>query len=148
MTATLSVDAVHEIVALVWVIEEAARPVGTLGGVVSGVVFHVAVTQIAEVSDTTQVVALPEQPPPDQLMKVEPEAGTSVSVTHVPELRRLEVHVAPQEMPPTELVTVPDPVPAFTTVRAKVGEAFETVTQTEVELAVFPAASFATATMV
>ena len=42
-----------------------------------------AVTEVAAVTDTTQV-PVPEQPPPDQPVKVEPVAGVAVSVTDVP----------------------------------------------------------------
>jgi hypothetical protein len=69
-----------------------------------------------------------EQPVPDQPAKTELEAGVAVSVTIVP-LSRLAEHVLPQSiavellllvrlpMAAEPLVTVPLPVPAFTTVR-------------------------------
>jgi hypothetical protein len=53
---------------------------------------------------------VPEQPPPDQPAKVEPETGVAVSVTDVPDANEAP-QVEPQLMPPEELVTVPEPVP-------------------------------------
>src|SRR5207249_736759 len=66
-------------------------------------------------------------PPPLQALKMEPAAGVAVSVTVVP-LAKLAVHIAPQVIPAGELVTVPLPVPAVLTVRAKVGTAKVAVT--------------------
>jgi hypothetical protein len=40
-------------------------------------------TEVAAVTDTTQV-PVPEHPPPDHPVKVEPVAGVAVSVTDVP----------------------------------------------------------------
>ena len=48
--------------------------------------------------------------------KVEPDAGVAVKATTVPLLKFAE-HVVPQLMPAGELVTVPLPVPALTTIR-------------------------------
>src|SRR3989442_1401668 len=79
---------------------------------------NVAVTVVAAESVTLQV-PVPEQPPRVQPVKVEPAAGVAVSVTAVP-LVKLAEQVAPQVMPAGELVTVPLPVPAGVTVRAKV----------------------------
>src|SRR5206468_6756942 len=59
-------------------------------------------------------------PPPLQPVKVEPAAGLAVRVTAVP-LAKLAEQVAPQLSPAGLLVTVPLPVPALLTVRAKVG---------------------------
>ena len=42
-----------------------------------------AVTEVAAVTDTTQV-PVPEHPPPDHPVNVEPVAGVAVSVTEVP----------------------------------------------------------------
>ena len=61
---------------------------------------------------------MPEQPPPDQPVKVEPAAGVAVSVTGVgaagsPVGANRAEHVRPHSMPVGLLVTVPDPVPAF-----------------------------------
>ena len=78
----------------------------------------VAVTVVAAESVTTQV-PVPEHPPPAQPMKVEPAAAVAVRVTAVP-LVKLAEQVAPQLIPTGELVTVPLPVPAGVTVRAKV----------------------------
>ena len=50
--------------------------------------------------------------PPDQPVKAEPVAGVAVNVTLVPELKDAEQD-AVQLMPAGELVTVPEPVPAF-----------------------------------
>src|SRR5207253_1191692 len=62
---------------------------------------------------------VPEQRPPLQPVKVEPAAGVAVRVMVVP-LAKLAEQVAPQLIPAGELVTVPLPVPAVVTVRAKV----------------------------
>src|SRR5437773_3784240 len=78
----------------------------------------VTVTVVAAEIVTTHD-PVPEQPPPLQPPKVEPAAGAAVSVTAVP-LAKLAAQVAPQSMPAGELVTVPLPVPAGVTVRAKV----------------------------
>src|SRR5207249_11056562 len=85
------------------------------GGVMS---VNVAVTVVAALRVTVQAPG-PEQPPPLQPLKVEPAAGAAVSVTAVP-LVKLAAQVAPQVMPAGLLVTVPAPVPALETVRAKV----------------------------
>src|SRR2546428_7881907 len=50
----------------------------------------------------------------------DPAAGAAVSLTPVP-LVKLAAQVAPQVIPPGELVTVPLPVPALLTVSAKLG---------------------------
>src|SRR5439155_9857543 len=75
---------------------------------------------VAGVRRVAVQVPAPEQPPPLQPLKVEPAAGVRVSVTAVP-LVKLAEHVAPQVIPAGELVTVPLPVPAGLTVRAKLG---------------------------
>src|SRR5438093_7070742 len=62
--------------------------------------------------------AVPLHPSPLQLSNVESLAATAVSVTLVPELNGA-LHVLPQLIPTGILVTVPLPVPAFTTVRVK-----------------------------
>jgi hypothetical protein len=77
---------------------------------------NVAVTLVAAVTVTTQV-PVPEHGVP-QPVKVEPVAGAAVKVTCVP-LAKLAEHVAPQLIPAGALVTVPVPVPAFVTVKAK-----------------------------
>jgi hypothetical protein len=58
-------------------------------------------------------VPVPEQPPPLQLVKLEPAAAVAVRVTDVPKLAE---QVVPQLMPLGLLVTVPLPVPAGVTV--------------------------------
>src|SRR2546425_9270469 len=78
----------------------------------------VAVTVVAAESVTVQA-PVPEQPPL-QPVKVEPAAGTAVSVTAVPFVKLAE-QVAPQVIPAGLLVTVPVPAPAGGTVKAKVG---------------------------
>jgi hypothetical protein len=45
----------------------------------------VAATVVADVTLTTQVV-VPEHPPPDQAVNVDPAAGVAVNVTEAPEL--------------------------------------------------------------
>jgi len=61
-------------------------------------------------------VLVPEHPPPDQPVKVEPETGAAVRVTDVPELKLAE-QVEPQLMPLGLLVTMPEPVPVLETER-------------------------------
>jgi hypothetical protein len=78
-------------------------------------VLKLAVTDLLAVMETTQV-PVPEQPSPDQPVKVEPLAAAAVRVTDVPELKLAE-QVAPQSMPEGLLVTVPEPVPVFETER-------------------------------
>lgn len=68
----------------------------------------------------TVQVPVPEQPPPLQPENVEPESAAAVNVTVSPALKEAE-QVEPQSMPEGELVTVPDPVPAFVTVRLNPG---------------------------
>ena len=72
---------------------------------------NVAVTDWSALIVTVHV-PVPEQPAPLQPVKVEPAAGVAVSVTTVPSLNDAE-QVAPQLIPAGELVTVPEPVPAF-----------------------------------
>ena len=73
----------------------------------------VAVTVVLLVS-LIVAVPVPEVPPPLQPAKTEPAAGVAVRVTVVPEENDFE-QVDPQLMPDGELVTVPEPVPAFRT---------------------------------
>src|SRR5947199_7725114 len=107
------------VAATVRVPEIVAPAVGVMmeaaGGVMS---VNVAVTVVAALRVTVQA-PVPEQPPPLQPPKVEPAAGAAVSVTAVP-LVKLAAQVAPQVIPPGELLTVPFPVPAGVTVRVKV----------------------------
>jgi len=72
---------------------------------------------VAALSVTVQV-PVPEQPPPLQLLNVDPTAGAAVKVTAVP-LEYVAAQVAPQEMPAGLLVTVPIPAPVLLTVRVK-----------------------------
>ena len=72
-----------------------------------------AVTERSAVIDTVQV-PVPEHPP-DQPVKVEPEAAAAERVTVAPWLNWLE-QTAPQAIPAGELVTAHEPVPALVTV--------------------------------
>jgi hypothetical protein len=60
-------------------------------------------------------VPVPEHPAPLHPLKVEPADAVAVNVITVPSLNDAE-HVAPHEIPAGELVTEPDPAPAFVTV--------------------------------
>jgi hypothetical protein len=75
----------------------------------------VAVTWVTAVRTKTQVGPLPLQPPPDHPEKVEPASAAAVSVTWVPE-GKPALQACPQSIPAGELVTVPAPLPASTTV--------------------------------
>ena len=77
---------------------------------------NVAVTLTALFMVTVHV-PVPEHPPPDQPVNVEPAAGTGVSVTGVPGAKEAE-QVDPQLIPAGEDVTAPDPAPALVTVSA------------------------------
>ncbi len=70
-----------------------------------------AVTVVLELSVTWQV-PVPEQPPPDQPVKVEPAVGLAVRVTGVPEAN-CALQVEPQLIPAGELVTVPGSGPGL-----------------------------------
>ena len=72
---------------------------------------NVAVTVLSALSVTTQVVALPPQPP-DQPMNAEPALAVAVSVTLSPNAKVL-LQVLPQAMPEGLLVTGPLPLPAL-----------------------------------
>jgi hypothetical protein len=63
----------------------------------------------------TLQVPVPEQPPPDHPVNVECGFGVAISVTCVPWSNRA-LHVEPHEIPTGELLTDPDPLPAFETV--------------------------------
>ena len=84
-----------------------------------GTVFQVAVTAFAALMVTVQVVALPLHAPPHDA-KLEPAAGAALRVTLAFWLK-FAVQVAPQSIPAGLLETAPVPVPAFVTLRAKVG---------------------------
>lgn len=73
----------------------------------------VAVTEVEAASVTTQD-PVPEQPPPLQPLKSESLLALALNVTIVPVLKEA-LQVAPHEMPAGAEVTVPEPVPAFTT---------------------------------
>jgi hypothetical protein len=71
---------------------------------------------------TTQVVAVPVQPPPDQPEKVEPLLGIAVSVIIAP-WGKSSLQSLPQLMPTGDEVTLPAPPPERVTVRVcKTGE--------------------------
>ena len=76
---------------------------------------NVAVTVVAAVMVTVHG-PVPVQPPPLHPVNDDPTLGDAVSVTTVPAEYTSE-QSAPQLIPAGELVTVPDPVPDFTTVR-------------------------------
>lgn len=78
---------------------------------------NVAVTDRAAVIVTVQVVAEPEQPPPDHPANADPEAGLSVSVTLLPRAG-LDVHDPGHEMPAP--LTLPEPVPTTETLSGRV----------------------------
>src|ERR1044072_6977883 len=78
-----------------------------------------AVTVVAELIVTTQV-PVPEQPPPDQPVNVDPDAAEAVNVPLVP-VANDALHVAPQLIPLGDDVTVPEPDPDFDTVNVDVG---------------------------
>jgi hypothetical protein len=87
-----------------------------MAAVAPALVVKVAVTDRAWVIDTTH-----EPEPvhaPDQPAKIEPRAARAVNVTEVPETYDW-VQSAPQLTPTGELVTAPEPAPAFATVRVK-----------------------------
>ena len=69
----------------------------------------------AAMSVIVQVVFVPEQPPPLQPSKVEPEDGLAVSVMVVPSLNSFE-HLVPQLILEGELFMVPLPFPVPATV--------------------------------
>ena len=72
---------------------------------------NVAVTDSSALSVTVHV-PVPEQPPPDQPVKLDPDAAAAVNFTMVPTVKVCE-QVPGQLIP--EPVTVPDPVPANAT---------------------------------
>jgi hypothetical protein len=76
-----------------------------------------AVTVVAAVSVRVQD-PVPEQPPPFQPVKMEPEAAVAVKVTAML-LENVAEHLLPQVIPLGELVTVPVPVPVLLTVSVK-----------------------------
>ena len=87
-----------------------------LGGVVS---LKLAVTLVTPLTRTVQVPVPGHPVTPLQPMKVESVTATAVRITEVLKVKLAE-QVIPQLMPPVELVTVPLPFPARTTVRSYV----------------------------
>jgi hypothetical protein len=81
-------------------------------GPLEAAVLNVAVTEVA---DATMMLQVPVPlHAPDQPANVEPVAGVAVRVTAVPAVK-LALHVWPQLIPAGVLLTVPEPVPALTT---------------------------------
>jgi hypothetical protein len=78
---------------------------------------NVAFTVFAESIVTTHV-PVPEQPPPDQAVKTDPESAVAVSVT-VCCAGKLSVQSLGQLIPEGELATFPVPDPSRVTVRTK-----------------------------
>ena len=74
-----------------------------------------AVTEAAPLIVTVHC-PVPEHPPPDQPVNIEPEVALAVSVTELPELNNA-LQVEPQAIPAGEDVTVPDPVPPLVMLR-------------------------------
>ncbi|MEZ4402234.1 MAG: hypothetical protein R3B06_19575 [Kofleriaceae bacterium] len=77
-----------------------------------------AVTVAAAFMVTLQV-PVPEQPPPDQPVKVEPALGAADNVDAGAGGVGLEQLLAPQAIPAGTRTSVPLPVPALATVRVK-----------------------------
>src|ERR1700704_2309219 len=75
-----------------------------------------AVTDRAWLIVTWQV-PVPLQPAPLQPVKLDRDVGVAVSVTGLAS-SYVCAQVAPQSIPPTSLVTVPLPAPAFATIRS------------------------------
>src|ERR1700761_4758263 len=67
------------------------------------------------------LVLVPDHAPP-QPAKVEPDSGVAVRTTVCPSGKEA-AHVAPQLIPAGLLVTLPEPEPAFPTVRVNIGAA-------------------------
>lgn len=84
-------------------------PVPLLLTVKVGKTANAAVTVLSE-SIVTAQDPVPEHPPPDHPLKVEPDAAVAVRVTVVPVVTDA-VQVEPQSMPEGVDVTVPLPVP-------------------------------------
>lgn len=84
----------------------------------------VAVTVLSESIVTVQE-PVPEHPPPDQPVKVEPDAGVAARITVAP-LVTFAVQVEPQLMPAGEEVTVPLPVPLLLTLKLCVAAGMNT----------------------
>ena len=87
-----------------------------VGAIASGgVAANVAVTVVGPETVTVHG-AVPEQPPPDQPLNVDPAAGWAVSSIVDPEATSVE-QVEPQSIAPEADVTVPEPLPTLLTVR-------------------------------
>src|SRR4051812_30565201 len=80
-------------------------------------VLNVPITDWLAVTFTVQL-PVPEHPAPLHPANVDPNAAVAQSFTVVEELYRV-LHVLPQLIPAGADVTVPAPVPAFTTERTR-----------------------------
>jgi len=100
---------VQDIVAPVVVILPADMDVSD-GPVVSASVVNVDVTALFDVRDTVQVLPLDVVHPDHTRVEF---VGTAVSVTVVPLLSAVLVQVDPHDIPPTDDVMVPLPVPCL-----------------------------------
>ena len=68
-------------------------------------------------SNVTVQLEVPEQPPPDQPVKIEPGLATAVNIVTVPS-KAADVQLEPQLILADEvLVTIPEPAPLLFTVR-------------------------------
>ena len=83
-----------------------------------------AAVMVVESESGSEQGMVPVHGPPDQPRKVECVEGVAVSVTNVSRSKRAE-HVPPQLMPGRSVVTVPEPLPAFCTVRVRVVSGME-----------------------
>jgi len=93
------------------------------GTIAVGVTFsrsNTAVTEVATLAVTEQVVPLWPKQAPFQPVKTDPDAGTAVRVTTVSE-EKSYAQVLPQSMPAGEELTVPVPVPPLLTVKVYSG---------------------------
>src|SRR5512135_836215 len=79
---------------------------------------NVAVTVVAASSGTVHG-AVPEQPPPDQPVNVEPVLGVAVRITLAP-TANCAVQAVPQSIPGRLEATLPAPFPASVTVNVSV----------------------------
>lgn len=73
-----------------------------------GTSLNTAVTVVAEITFTTQGLAV-LHPPPDQLVNTHPGLAVAASVTVAPE-SKWPVQITPQAIPTGEESTVPEPV--------------------------------------
>ena len=116
VTASLNVAVMAVRVVVVPIATPVAPDAGFLAVTVgTGRELKVAVADLALVIATVHA-PVPEQAPV-QPPKADPRVGAAVSDTEAP-LAKLAEQVAPQLIPPGELVTVPEPLPLLVTFRA------------------------------